>query len=308
MELGKAGEITGRLFRMDDWLRGQLNTSDPVDVARYSYHLACLGIVSFTDTSYTNSAPTQDFFRARAQAGELLQWVRLMGDETLETGHLKIILDEDNLPDLDALQRRIANAHAAGRPVAFHCLTRLELLVALQAIEQVGLLVGDRIEHAALVPEDLLSMLADSGLQVVTQPGFLADRGERFRRDLPQDTEALYRYQSLLQAGIGVAASSDAPYGPVDPWQVMSAAVHRVTDGGRVLGARERVTPSEALRGYLAWGDDPGGPPRQIRPGAPADLIVLDRTLEQALHDLSSVRVRATFINGRLVYESSANT
>jgi predicted amidohydrolase YtcJ len=119
---------------------------------------------------------------------------------------------------------------------------------------------------------------------VVTQPGFLADRGQSYRREVtPIDLPDLYRAASLRAAGAPLALSSDAPYGPLDPWAVITAAVERRDRTGAVLGPGERLAPGDALAGYLAPPDDPGGSPRRLHPGAPADLVLLDRPLADVL-------------------------
>src|SRR3546814_10196041 len=103
-------------------------------------------------------------------------------------------------------------------------------------------------------------MLAERDLRVVTQPGFLADRGDRFAAGTPAAEHGdLYRCRSLLDAGIPVALSSDAPYGPADPWQVIAAAAGRRTSDGSVLWPAEPITAADALDAYLAPADDPGG-------------------------------------------------
>ncbi len=50
---------------------------------------------------------------------------------------------------------------------------------------------------------------------MVTQPGFIAVRGDDYYRDVdPDDLAHLYPFASLVAAGIRVHASSDAPFGP----------------------------------------------------------------------------------------------
>jgi hypothetical protein len=56
---------------------------------------------------------------------------------------------------------------------------------------------------------------------------------------------------------------------------VIAAATDRRTASGKVAGPGERITFSQALDAYLAPPGDPGGPPRRVRPGMTADLIVL---------------------------------
>src|SRR5699024_11148520 len=125
---------------------------------------------------------------------------------------------------------RVAAAHDAGRSVAVHCVTPVQLVLALSA----GLDARDRIEHASLVPDELIPLLVAAGPTVVTQPGLVHTRGDRYLRDVPADEhDALYRLASLQRAGIRVAASSDAPYGSPGPWLSIHAAVRRQTAGGR---------------------------------------------------------------------------
>lgn len=100
--------------------------------------------------------------------------------------------------------------------------------VRTAALGDAGPRPDDRIEHAALIPPELVPDLARLGVRVVTQPGFLAGRGDDFLRDVPPaDRPDLYRCATLLQAGIPVALSSDAPFGPLDPWSVIAAAASR---------------------------------------------------------------------------------
>ena len=46
-------------------------------------------------------------------------------------------------------------------------------------------------------------------------------------------------------------ASSDAPYGLVNPWQVISSAATRRTRPGATVGEHEQITAEQALAGYL---------------------------------------------------------
>jgi predicted amidohydrolase YtcJ len=105
-----------------------------------------------------------------------------------------------------------------------------------------------------------------------------------------------------------VAASSDSPYGPLNPWRVMASAVNRCTEQGFVFAETEKVEPVEAMRGYLSQPDRPGGPARVVRVGAQSDLCILDRTFAAACLDLSAVNVDYTVISGCLVYRKDDST
>ena len=105
-----------------------------------------------------------------------------------------------------------------------------------------------------------------------------------------------------LDAGVPLAAGSDAPFGGADPWVSMAAAVSRRTSDGRPIGMDEALTPEEALDLYLR---DPKALDRrrQIEAGAPADLCLLDCGWQTLRDDLSAAHVRAVWVGGRLVHD-----
>ncbi len=306
------GTPTGRIWRADAWLRTRLPAEPPAELNGVGATLAGYGITAVTDATPDLDAAAIAAVVAAHRAGALPQRIHLLGAPLgaqlpagLTAGPYKIILADSALPGFDELVDRIRAARAADRGVAVHCVSREALVLLLAAIEVAGHRPGDRVEHAALVPPALLSELRHRGLRVVTQPGFLADRGDGYLRDVPPaDQEGLYRCRSLRDAGVPVALSSDAPYGPLDPWAVIAAAVRRHTRTGATLGAGERLTPAAALDAYLAAPDDPGGTPRRIHRTAPADLVLLDRPLAAALADPSADAVCGAIIAGRWIPRS----
>jgi predicted amidohydrolase YtcJ len=308
VERDSSGRLTGRLLRWD----ANLISAGAPDLGVVGAELAGFGITGVTDATPDLDAGALALLEAAASTGALPQQVVLLGlalgqpaPAGLQIGPYKILLRDHDLPGIDELTQRIAAAHAAGRGVAVHCVTRESLLLTLAALEAAGTRAGDRIEHGAVVPPELYPMLASGGLardglRVVTQPGFIAERGDAYLRDVdPADLGCLYPYGSLLEAGIVVAPSSDAPFGNADPWRVMAAAAGRRTESGQLLGTAERVATRTVLTGYLSAGDDPGGPARQIRPGAPADLCLLAVPLEEALRQPSAEFVALTLCHGQ---------
>jgi predicted amidohydrolase YtcJ len=218
-------------------------------------------------------------------------------------GPVKVLLD-DALPPATALESVVRSAHAEGRPVAFHAVTRVQLIAAVLAVEAAGSRPGDRVEHGAVIPDELVESLRALQLTVVTQPSFVADRGDRYLADVDaDDLSLLYRVRSLLAAGVAVAAGSDAPFGHPDPWRAVTAAVSRRTEAGAVLGPEERVEPGAALGLFLGRPDLPGER-RRIGPGAPADVCVLRCPLAAALDRPTAENVRATVAAGRVLFDS----
>lgn len=61
---------------------------------------------------------------------------------------------------------------------------------------------------------------------------------------------------------------------------------------------REAVSPERALALFLTPLESPGGQPRRVEVGAPADLCLLDAPLSAVLEDPSSTHVAATIHGG----------
>jgi predicted amidohydrolase YtcJ len=192
------------------------------------------------------------------------------------------------------------SAHGEQRPVAIHCVTRVQLVLATSALEDAGARPGDRIEHGSVILADLIGVLARLGTTVVTQPHFVIERGDDYRRDVDaDDLDSLYRIRSLLDAGIPVAAGTDAPFGSPDPWPSIAAAIDRRTHDGEALGSDEAVDLATALGLYLGHAEAPGRP-RTIEVGAPADLCVLTVPWRDLPDALAADPVQHTFIAGAL--------
>jgi predicted amidohydrolase YtcJ len=211
----------------------------------------------------------------------------------------KRILHDADL-DLDELTAWVAGRHAQDAPVAVHCVTAAQLVVTLSALRSAGTHPQDRIEHAAVVPDDNVADLANLGVTVVTQPNFVAERGDQYLADVPaREQHELWRLASLLRAEVPVALSTDMPFGHADPWAVMRAAVHRTTGAGAVLGADECVSAREALTMFFGKASRPTEP-RRIEPGQPGDLVVLGASPTEVFEELDSGMVAATLIAGQL--------
>ncbi|HEY8572660.1 amidohydrolase family protein [Phenylobacterium sp.] len=299
----------GWLWRADAWLRGQL-APDPPPLAPIGGKLAGYGITALTDASVTTDAASAARLAEAHREGALPQRLTLMSGAPLEApadgafavGPVKVLLDDADLPDLDDFADRIGGARSQGRAVAVHCVTAGELALTLAAFESAGARPGDRIEHGGVIPRAAIAQLKALGLTVVTQPAFVRERGDRYLAQVdPAEQPDLYRCASLRTAGVPVAGSSDAPYASPDPWAGIAAAIERRTLAGRTLGAAERVDAAAALAMYLTAPAEPGGSPRRVAVGAPADLCLLKVPLQEALATPSAELVRATLVGGRVV-------
>ena len=309
-------DTSGRLFDQDSLL-GRLLGHTSIDPERASRQLAAFGITGITDMTPGNDVDTFENFRAWQLEGRLRQQVLMAGrpdlpavsgSAWLTTGPTKVHLHDHDLIPFDTLTTLIRSSHAHARPVAVHCVTELALVYTLSAFRDAGVWPGDRIEHASVTPASVLSELRDLGLLVVTQPNFIAERGDQYRQDIPQqEHDSLYRCASFQQHGIPLAAGSDAPFGSADPWASMRAAVLRQTAAGHVLGEAEKLSPEAALALFLGHLEAPENT-RRLTPGAPADLCILEQPWSRIRSQLqatapSPVTVRATLRLGSVIFD-----
>jgi predicted amidohydrolase YtcJ len=325
IERDERGEPTGRLFRLDGWLQERLPPSvahngpdaDPAvasagDLAAVGRRLASYGVTGVTDCTPTATTRYYETLAGAVKTGALPLRVTTTGGPALSAvrppaplhqGPVKVLLTDHALPALDDVVAWFEQAHGAGRAVAVHCVTRAALLLALAAWAEVGTNPGDRIEHASVTPPEAIATLRRLSLTVVTQPAFVAVRGDTYLAEVEAaDRPDLYRCRSLLEGGVEVGGSTDAPFGPDDPWQAVQAAITRQAPSGAVVGSDRGLSPAASLGLFLGSPERPGGPSRGVRVGEVADLCLLDVPLERALADPSRRHVVATIVGGRRTY------
>ena len=155
------------------------------------------------------------------------------------------MLDEPALPDFDDLIARVRAAHGESRGVAFHCVTRAEIIFALAALRAAETGCGnDRIEHASVAPPELFEEILSLGVSIVTQPNFVYERGDGYLENVAsRDIPHLYRLKSWTEAGVVLGGGTDSPFGRPDPWRAMRAAVDRRTATGHSLGPGRSAVP-----------------------------------------------------------------
>ncbi len=308
-ERDASGRPNGRFWREDPWLGAMLTRTLP-DLAALGRKLARFGLTGLTDAGAHNAAPEADLLGQARCSGALLQRITMMGTAALSCpaniimGPLKLMIDERDLPDLHVLVDLVLHARRQGRSIAAHCVTETELALYLAALDATGgARYGDRIEHGAMIAADALAEIARTPLRVVTNPGFIHDRGDRYRATIaPGDWIDLYRAASLLQASIPLAAGSDAPYASPDPWLAMRAARSRLTAAGKPLSPHERLTSLQAFSLYSDNGSTSGSSANQLTVGTAADLILCRGTYADVLADLTADRVQLTIIAGAVVF------
>jgi predicted amidohydrolase YtcJ len=159
-----------------------------------------------------------------------------------------------------------------------------------------------RIEHASLLPADLLGKMAKHAIRASVQPCFITSDTWAVDRLGEERAADLYPLRSMLEAGIIASGSSDCPVETLNP-----------VIGAWAAAVRAGVAPDEALsleqalslytRNAVTNGlDEYLG----VREGAPADLTLLDSNVEEMHPALfRKVGAAATVKAGQLVYSAS---
>ncbi len=309
VERDSEGDPTGRLNRMDERL-AQAWEPTKVDLAEVSALALQKGVTSFTDATPFSERSQLDLLTEAKRQGEIVQHLTVMTAPGVElrsppgirVGPVKVLLDDTTLPTFDELRSAVIDAHSQRRPVAVHCVTAVQTVLTVAVLSDAGTVPGDRMEHGAIIAPELIPELARLGITVVTNPGFVHQRGDTYLVDVDTSERAdLYRCASLKRGGVKVMAGTDAPFGPADPWQAARVATTRKTANGKVLGRGEALSSQGALSLFLEGAHGRGCPPVVV-PGMRSDLIVLGVPLNEALESLAD-NVAACIVGGRVALD-----
>ena len=209
--------------------------------------------------------------------------------------------------NLDQLKRLVKEADEAGFQIAVHVIGDQASTQTLQAFEDA---VGKqrvakhrhRIEHASVLNPDLIKRTKALGLLATIQPHFVVSDFWIPERLGPERTRWTYAFKSLIENGVLVAASSDAPVEPLNPLLGIWAAVTRE------LSPQERLSVMEALRAYtlgaayFSFEEDIKG---SIEVGKYADLTILSHDpLKVEPDKIKDIKVEMTIVGGKAVYSA----
>lgn len=264
-----------------------------------------------------------------------------LGDDILRIGHVKYFADggmgartawmidpyldaECGMPlgSLDALQEAFVRADQAGLAVMIHAIgerANREVIGVFQRVFEARLEQGGtrfcppavphRIEHVQMIRPEDISRLAHLDLIACVQPHNMILDINMIDKCVGPRGSFTYAYRQMIDAGVPVIFSSDAPVCDPRPLVGIHALVTRRRKDGTPEGGwypESRLTVEEAVRGYTllpalthGLGDKLGS----ITPGKYADLVVLDRdiyTIDPM--EIIEARVDLTVFEGRIVY------
>jgi predicted amidohydrolase YtcJ len=262
------------------------------------------------------------------------------GDDHLRIGHVKYFADggmgartawmiepyldaECGLPliSMETLRNAVLKADRAGLAVAVHAIgdrTNRELIRIFEDLESdraqyrssAAPAIAHRIEHVQMIRTEDVPRLAKLKLLACVQPHNLVLDMNMIDECVGSRGKYTYAFRDLLDAGIQMCLSSDAPVCDPSPLVNIHAAVTRCRPNGTPAGGwypRQKISVEEAVRGYTLMPAIAGGAGDRlgsITAGKHADMIVLDRNLYTIdPMEIIHTQVDMTILNGRIVYQ-----
>lgn len=203
-----------------------------------------------------------------------------------ETTRGILLLDRRKVAEL------ASRAQGLGYDVAIHAIGDAALDEVLEGYRAAG--CRCRVEHASIAHREQIEAIAKLGLRVAVQPHFLVSDSPWLLSRLGARVERAYPFREMLEKGVVLGFSSDAPVEPVNPLLGVAAAV-------RHPRVEERLSVLEALYLYtrgsaMVLGEEKAG---CLEPGCFADMAVLDRDpVESSPEELGDIRVIASHVSG----------
>lgn len=268
-----------------------------------------------------------------------------MGDDRLRIGHLKFFADggmgartawvlepyldaECGMPmgSMEALSRQIRKAERAGLAVMVHAIgdrANREVITVFENLERSRTeaassayavpVVPHRIEHAQFIRSEDIRRLAGINMAVCVQPHNMILDINMIDECVGPLGRWTYPYKEMIDAGVPIILSSDAPVCDPSPLVGIHAAVSRQRRDGTPAGGwypAQRITVEEAVRGYTSVPAAFYGRSRDLGTlsvGKFGDLVVLDRDIFAVdPMEILETQVMMTVFDGRIVYRSDA--
>ncbi|HZW59992.1 MAG TPA: amidohydrolase, partial [Woeseiaceae bacterium] len=209
----------------------------------------------------------------------------------------------------DAVDDAVAN----GFRVGIHANGDVAIDMVLTAYERVlknwqGPNPRLRIEHCSLINDDLLARIKAAGVVPAPFYTYVYFHGNKWVDYGEEKMRSMFAHRSFLDAGIPVAPASDYTPGPYEPMMALQSMVTRKDRQGRVWGANQRVSVSEAMRictvhgAYASFEEDLKG---SLTPGKLADFVILEQDPHAVDPErIVDIRVLRTVMGGRTTHEA----
>ena len=243
-------------------------------------------------------------FAADGSASERTMYMSTPFEGTDDRGILTMSQEQINAAVDDAV--------AHGFRVGIHANGDVTIDMVLRAYERVlrntsGPNPRHRIEHCSLINDDLLRRIKAAGVVPTPFYTYAHYHGNKWVDYGDEKMESMFAHRSFLDAGIPVAPASDYTPGPYEPMMAIQSMVTRKDVRGRVWGASQRISVSEAMRictvhgAYASFEEHTKG---ALVAGRLADFVMLDRDPHEVDPDaIIDIAVLRTVMGGQTTYE-----
>ena len=207
----------------------------------------------------------------------------------------------------------VDDAVAHGFRVGIHANGDWTIDMVLNAYERVlrdhkGPNPRHRIEHCSLINDELLARIKAAGVVPAPFYTYAHYHGNKWVDYGEEKMEKMFAHKSFLDAGIPVAPASDYTPGPYEPMMAIQSMVTRKDFRGRVWGASQRVSVTEAMRictvhgAYASFEENIKG---TLLPGKLADFVILENDPHDVDPDaIKDIKIVRTVMGGRTVHEA----
>jgi predicted amidohydrolase YtcJ len=123
-----------------------------------------------------------------------------------------------------------------------------------------------------------------------------------------EQTDFISPMRASIDAGLHPTNHTDAVVAPLDQMFMLWSAVNRVSRGGEVIGADQRLTPIEGLKTMTLWAAKQYGElssKGSLEVGKLADLVILDQNpLKVEPMAIKDIKVLETIKEGKSIYSA----
>ena len=209
----------------------------------------------------------------------------------------------------------LEKAYRNGLQLAIHAIGDYTMDVILDCYERIAAKYPKpdprfRIIHCQITSEDILDRFARNGVLADIQPLFIRADMEIAEELLGKErVSTSYAWKTMLNKGIHVSGSSDAPVESFDPILAIHCAVTSQNLDGQPAGGwlpQQKLTVQEAVAlyttgsAYTSYEENVKG---KLCPGYLADFIVLSQDIFSVPeNEIVNTKVEQTYLGGKLVY------
>lgn len=204
--------------------------------------------------------------------------------------------------DYDFFKKIAQKAQNEGFMNATHAIGDMAIELVLKVYEELDKTnhsgIRHRIEHLCLPELSHLIRMKNLGISSVTQPPFIYELGSNYHQYLPEYyLENVLPFRSMIDAGINVVFSSDAPVvNNYNPLIGIQTAVTRLDNKGKLVAQHQKIDVLEAIKAYT----ENAAIAQNDKINSAKDFIILDKDITKInSQEIASAKVIETWVNGK---------